>query len=101
MKNVPRNFKTPLFPIIQIIGIALQLYMMFNISTDSNQKIKIYILCLVLFAGLFIYAFIWVKYKLKLPLMKGIGVHQVIRMESPEYHKVQDYLKNQNDNTKM
>lgn len=95
MKNVPRNFKTPLFPIIQVIGIALQLYMMFNISTDSNQKMKIYILCMALFAGLFIYAFIWVKYKLKLPLMKGIGVHQVIRMESPEYHKVQDYLKNQ------
>ena len=100
MKNVPRNFKTPLFPLLQIVGIALQVYMMFNISTDPVQRRNIYILCFVLFAALFIYAFIWVKYRLKLPLLKGIGVHQVMMMESPEYHRVHSDLKNEN-NTNM
>ena len=100
MKNVPRNFKTPLFPLLQIVGIALQVYMMFNISTDPVQRRNIYILCFVLFAALFIYAFIWVKYRLKLPLLKGIGVHQVMMMESPEYHRVHSDLKNES-NTNM
>ena len=59
-------------------------------------KEEIYnILCFVLFAALFIYAFIWVKYRLKLPLLKGIGVHQVMMMESPEYHRIHSDLKNE------
>lgn len=99
MKNVPRTFKTPFYPLFQIIGIILQVYMMFNISTDSTQKLHIYLLCLVLFIGLFIYAFFWVKYKLKMSLMKGVGVHQVITMESPVYHKViKELKKEQNKN---
>lgn len=95
MKKVPRNFKTLLFPAMQVIGIALQAYMMFNISPDPVQRRNIYLLCLVLFVGLFIYAFFWVKYKLKMPLMKGIGVHQVMTMESPEYHIVHNSLKSE------
>lgn len=88
MKNVPRTFKTPFYPVFQIVGIILQMYMMFNISTDASQRLHIYLLCFALFVGLFIYAFIWVKYKLKMPLMKGVGVHQVMAMESPLYHEV-------------
>ncbi|MCM1008804.1 MAG: APC family permease [Ruminococcus flavefaciens] len=97
MKNVPRTFKTPFFPLLQIVGIALQIYMMLNISPDPVQKRNIYLLCIALFIGLFIYAFIWVKYKLKLPLLKGIGVHQVMMMESPQYHEVHKFLKSQNN----
>lgn len=88
MKNVPRSFKTPLYPVFQIIGIALQVYMMFNISTDNTQRIRIYLLCLILFAGLFIYAFFWVKYKLKMPILRAVGVHKVMTMESPAYHEL-------------
>lgn len=88
MKNVPRSFKTPFYPVFQIVGIALQVYMMFNISTDNTQRLHIYLLCFILFVGLFIYAFFWVKYKLKMPLLKGVGVHQVMTMESPVYHEI-------------
>ncbi len=95
MKNVPRNYKTPLFPVMQIIGIALQAYMMFNISPDPDQRFRIYALCLVLFAGLFIYAFFWVKYRLRMPLLKGVGVHQVMTMESPAYHEVRKAAKHE------
>ena len=94
MKNVPRSFKTPGYPVFQIVGIALQIYMMANISTDPTQRLAIYILCLVLFVGLFIYAVLWVKYKLKMSLMKGIGVHQVMTMESPMYHELKKELEN-------
>ena len=88
MKNVPRSFKTPLYPVFQIIGIVLQVYMMFNISTDNTQRIRIYLLCLILFSGLFIYAFFWVKYKLKMPILRAVGVHKVMTMESPAYHEL-------------
>lgn len=92
MKNVPRSFKTPFYPVFQIVGIILQVYMMFNISTDATQRLNIYILCFILFIGLFIYAFFWVKYKLKMPLLKGCGVHQVMVMESPTYHEAKQEM---------
>lgn len=103
MEKVPRSFKTPLYPFFQIVGIALQIYMMFHISIDAVQRRNIYLLCLVLFVGLFIYAFLWVKYKLKMPLLKGSGVRQVMTMESPLYHEVRKKLKKQqrlNENKK-
>ena len=43
MKNVPRTFKTPLFPFTQIFGIVVTIYMMYNISTDPIQRSNIYI----------------------------------------------------------
>ncbi len=92
MKKVPRSYKTPLFPFFQIIGIILQIYMMMNISPDKTQKANIYLLCMILFAALFIYAYFWVKYKLKISLIKGIGVHQVMTMESPLYHELRKGL---------
>jgi len=97
MKNVPRSFKTPFYPIFQIVGIALQAYMMFNISTDNTQRIHIYLLCLILFVGLFIYALLWVKYKLKMPILKATGVHKVMTMESPVYHELKKEIENDKD----
>lgn len=94
MKNVPRSYKTPFFPLTQVIGIAITVYMMYNISTDPTQRLNIYKLCFALFIGLFIYAFFWVKFKMKLPLLKHIGVHQVMVMENPAYHEVQKIEKN-------
>ncbi len=91
VKKYKKNTKI-YYPVFQIVGIVLQIYMMANISTNPTQRMAIYILCFVLFIGLFIYAVLWVKYKLNLPLMKGIGVHQVMTMESPIYHKLKREL---------
>lgn len=88
MKKVPRSFKTPCYPMFQIVGIVLQVYMMCHISSDPVQRLHIYILCFALFIGLFIYAFFWVKYRVKMPLLRGCGVHRVMVMESPVYHKI-------------
>lgn len=96
MKNVPRTFKTPFYPVFQIIGILLQLYMMCNISQNHKQLVSIYSLCLVLFVILFIYAFVWVKCRLRLPLLKGVGVHQVMTMENPAYHVMKKKMEKNN-----
>lgn len=92
MKHVPRSFKTPLFPLMQVVGIGVTVYMMYNISTDPTKRLHIYLLCLALFIGLFIYAFFWVKYKMKMPLLKSVGVHQVMAMENPLYHEVRNKI---------
>ena len=44
LKTVPRTFKVPLFPILQIIGIIGTIYMMYNISTDSSLFFSLKIL---------------------------------------------------------
>lgn len=92
MKNVPRSYKTPFYPVFQAVGILLQVYMMLHISTDSIQRMNIYKLCFVLFAGLCVYSFFWVKYRLKISLFKGVGIHQVMTMESPAYHSIKRAL---------
>lgn len=98
MKTVPRNFKAPFFPALQIIGIVGTVYMMFNISSDPVERTDIFKLSLILFAGLVVYAVPWVKLKLKLPLMKSVGVRKVMAMENPLYYyarkKEKDELKN-------
>ena len=91
-KNVPRSYKTPFYPVSQAVGILLQVYMMLHISTDSIQRMNIYKLCFVLFAGLCVYSFFWVKYRLKISLFKGVGIHQVMTMESPAYHSIKRAL---------
>ena len=88
LKTVPRTFKVPLFPILQIIGIIGTIYMMYNISTDSAEKHKIFILFFILFVLLFIYAILWTKLKLKKPLFKSISVREIMAMESPLYYAV-------------
>ncbi len=92
MKNVPRSYKTPFYPVFQAVGILLQVYMMLHISTDSIQRMNIYKLCFVLFAGLCVYSFFWVKYRLKISLFKGVGIHQVMTMESPAYNSIKRAL---------
>ena len=88
MKNVPRSFKTPLYPVLQVIGIVATGYMMYNISTDPTERIQIFVLSLVLFAGLLIYAFLWVRMRLKLPILKSSGVKQIMAMENPMYYEL-------------
>lgn len=95
--RVPRNFRTPFFPAFQLVGIALQVYMMVHISADPAQRAGIWRLCLVLLACLTVYAFLWVKYRMKIPFFRGMGVHQVMVMEDPEYHRVQKLLKIQRE----
>lgn len=88
MKKVPRSFKTPFFPGFQLVGIVGTVYMMYHISENPFQRIRIFLLALAILAGLLGYALFWVKFKLKKPLMKHTGVHQVMAMENPLYYAV-------------
>lgn len=79
-----RPFKTPLYPVPQVLGIAACVYMIFNVHPDPATRNTIWF-----FAGLsaliiVAYAVVWLKFFKKLPLfrpvpldeeMKFIGAH--------------------------
>lgn len=75
-QNIERPFKAPFSPIIQIIGIATCLYMIFTIHPDpATKKIVYYISGGFLFV-ICLYAFGWLKYK-KMPLFKPITLQEL------------------------
>ncbi|MFI3206071.1 MAG: APC family permease [Clostridia bacterium] len=84
--KTPRTYKSKFFPLPQIIGIAFTFFMMYNISTDTAQRMSIFALFGVLTVALAIYAFVWIKFKLKIPLLKGFAIDQVMAMENPLYN---------------
>jgi amino acid transporter len=68
--QLPRPFKTPWYPIPQILGIAGTLYVMANIFPDPVLKAQIYKYSLCFLGGTALYAFLWCKFKLKKGLFR-------------------------------
>lgn len=81
----PRTFKVPLGPVIPIIGIIGNIFMIINIDGDPTVKMQIFLIDGIIFVILAIYAFIWCKFKLKKPMFKPIPMHEVMAMENPLY----------------
>lgn len=88
MASVPRTFKVPGGPVIPVIGIIGNVFMMYNIAADGETRMMIYEIVAVIFATLAVYSFVWVKKKMKLPLFKPMEVKQVMAMENDMYHVV-------------
>jgi nitrate/nitrite transporter NarK len=93
MANVPRTFKVPFGPVIPIVGIVGNIFMIYNIASDTETKMIIYRTVLVIFAVLAVYAFIWVKKVMKRPLFKAYEVKDIMAMENELYHLVREEQK--------
>ncbi|MDR1330173.1 MAG: APC family permease [Oscillospiraceae bacterium] len=63
--NAERNKKLMLAGLPQIIGMLGCVYMIWNISSDMDSRVRIYKLFFVLFAALAVFALIWCKAVLK------------------------------------
>lgn len=88
--NAPRTFKVPLGPTIPIIGIIGTLWMIYNIDPSWEVKLELYSICGIVILALALYAFIWIKVKVKKPLFKAYPLKEVMAMENElyaEYHK--------------
>jgi amino acid transporter len=68
--NAQRNKKLKLAGIPQIIGMIGCVYMIWNISSDMDDRMMIYKVFGVVFTIMAVFAFIWVKSVLKAPLFK-------------------------------
>lgn len=85
MPKAPRTFKLPLGPVIPIIGVIGNAFMIINIDPDPAVKAKIYAIFVIVFALLSVYAVIWTKVKIKRPLFKPYPVKEVMAMENDLY----------------
>lgn len=88
LPKAPRSFKSPMGIALQIIGIVGTVYMILNISTDPTERMQIWVLTGVTFLILAIYAFFWIKYKMKRPIFKSIPLPEVMAMENDLYYAI-------------
>lgn len=85
LPKAPRRFKVPFGPLIPIIGVIGNIFMIMNIDGDPAVRAQIYTIDGIIFVVLAIYAFFWCKYKLKKPMFKAIPMHEVMAMENDLY----------------
>ncbi len=87
LPNAPRNFKVPFGSVLPLIGMLGSIYMIYNIDPDLSVKLSLYKVDGIVLIVLAIYAFIWVRYKVKRPLFKPYPIKEVMAMENELYAK--------------
>lgn len=85
LPKAPRTFKVPFGPIIPIIAIIGNVFMIIHIDGDPATRNLIFKIDGIVFLVLAIYALLWCKFKLKKPLFKPLPVHEVMAMENSMY----------------
>ena len=86
LPKVPRSFKVPGGPVIPIIGIVGTTLMVLGISSDPVERMKIWLLTGVTFVVLGIYAFFWIKYRMKIKVFKSVPIEKVMAMDNNLYY---------------
>jgi amino acid transporter len=71
----PRPFKTPLYPIPQILGIAGMGYVLLH---PPDKAFKVYITAGLIFLAISVYSFLWVKYKMKKGFFEAEPIEKAI-----------------------
>ncbi len=73
-----RPFKTPFYPLPQIIGIVGMGYAIWDNSPSADISKLVYINSACMFIGISLYAFLWVRYKMKKGLLEAEPLDEVI-----------------------
>jgi hypothetical protein len=82
--QVKRPFKTPFYPLPQILGIAGLIYMMYDIYPDPAMKHQIWMWAGIFLVGSAVYAALWVKLKEKKGLFELSTLDEVLELEKKE-----------------
>lgn len=86
LPKAPRSFKVPFGGILPIVGIVGTAFMIININSDPAVRVKIWMLTGITMVVLSIYAVLWIRFKMKIPIFKHIPISQVMAMENEMYH---------------
>jgi amino acid transporter len=83
--TMKRPFKTPVYPIPQIIGIIASIYMIVTIHPEPDMKRKIYLLAGAFTLAVALYAVLWIKLKMKERLFQPVPLkeHMLQNLEGP------------------
>jgi amino acid transporter len=77
--HLPRPFKTPLFPVPQILGIAGIICVMVYIFPDPKMKTEIYQYAAYFLGGGALYSFLWCVFKMKVGLFKPVEYEEALK----------------------
>jgi amino acid transporter len=77
--KLERPFKTPLFPIPQILGILGTVFVLINIFPDPKLKGEIHKYALYFLVGGAIYSFLWCTFKMKKGLFKPVKYEEALK----------------------
>jgi amino acid transporter len=73
----PRPFKTPWYPLPQIVGIIGMAYAIWDNSPSAEMSKKVYLNSAIIFFTISAYAFFWVKYKMKKGILETEHIEEV------------------------
>ena len=85
LPKAPRTFKVPGGPVLPVLGAIGTIWMIYNIDSNPDNRLRIYMVCLIIFVVLAIYSILWIKLVLKRKLFKSIPIEEVMAMENELY----------------
>lgn len=77
--NYPRRYKSPWFPLPQIIGVVGMIYAIVNNSPTPALRLSVYINAAISISVIGAFSFCWVKYKMKKGLFEPEAIEQAIK----------------------
>lgn len=84
--QVPRTYRVPGYPVLQLFAIVGTLYMIWHISPDASERLKIFAITGVSTLLLAIYAYVWVRKRLHISIFHRVPLSKVMAMEDPLYY---------------
>ena len=85
LPKAPRTFKVPFGPVIPVMAIIGNMFMIWNIDSDPGTRNLIFMIDGVIFLILAVYSVVWCKIRLKKPMFRPIPMHEVMAMENEAY----------------
>lgn len=84
--QVPRTYRVPGYPVLQLFAIVGTLYMIWHISPDPSERLEIFAITGVSTLLLAIYAYVWVRKRLHISIFHRVPLSKVMAMEDPLYY---------------
>jgi amino acid transporter len=85
LPKAPRTFKVPFGPVIPVLAVIGNIFMIWNITPDPSVRCTIFIIDGIVFVILAIYAAFWCRYKLHRTAFRPVEMKEVMAMENPMY----------------
>lgn len=74
--DAPRSFRTPFYPVPQIVGVAACGWMIFGIHPDPAVRTTIWLSAAGIAAVILLYGVVWLRFVKRLPLFEAVPLDE-------------------------
>ena len=85
MPKLPRTFKVPGGTLLPVLGVLGNIFIICNIDGNPAIRMRIYTICIMIFAFLSVYSVLWIKNVMKRRLFEAVPMKEVMAMEHELY----------------